>query len=285
MPGQILPPFTSDLDSLQCLFLAYLAWRTLVRVFVFTTPNVGKIHVFTVNREQEAETTEGRGQGWDFADSIFTHQTGLFPVSTWQNSHSHHLILSFPVLLCPPLWFPFNMLNLSHICYLSPRLLAAAGLLSVSHLCLCLRALRPKHMRDQIGGKEPSIRPPRDSTIHSNRSARADVGAACTVRGSWFDFGNNVELNMILTEILVAVWDMWECGWVKDTSAYFVCVWALCSRYLSNEVLLHWTRYSWLYSTHLLFLFPQQRMFGWNESSLPVSMHRDYCINEKVKLK
>lgn len=28
----------------------------LVRVFVFTSPNVGKIRVFTVNREQEAET-------------------------------------------------------------------------------------------------------------------------------------------------------------------------------------------------------------------------------------
>lgn len=58
-----------------------------------------------------------------------------------------------------------------------------------------------------MGGKEPSIRPPRDS-IHANRSTRADVGAACTVRASWFDFGSNVDLNRILTEILVAVWEM-----------------------------------------------------------------------------
>lgn len=33
-----------------CLFLAYLEWCMLVRVFVFTNSNVGKIHVFTVNR-------------------------------------------------------------------------------------------------------------------------------------------------------------------------------------------------------------------------------------------
>lgn len=43
---------------------------------------------------------ERSGGARDFADSIFTHQTELFPVSTWPNSRSHHLTLSLSIYLC-----------------------------------------------------------------------------------------------------------------------------------------------------------------------------------------
>lgn len=70
--------------------------------------NVGKMSLFTVNTQRERERDRKRGregevrwcQRWDFADSIFTHQTELFPVSTWPNSRSHHLALSLSVYLC-----------------------------------------------------------------------------------------------------------------------------------------------------------------------------------------
>lgn len=69
-------------------------------------------------------------QRWVFADSIFTHQTELFPVSTrpLSLSLSHRLTLSLRLLLlsvCLPLmsafWlFPFIVVNFSMICFLSP---------------------------------------------------------------------------------------------------------------------------------------------------------------------
>lgn len=119
---------------------------------------------------------------------------------------------------------------------------------------LSLFALYPKHTRDRVSRKEMSVCPPRDSSIHSNRSARADVGAVYTVRASLFDNNNRVALNAILTELLVAVRELRECGW-GHVRMFWICVCALCSRYLSNKVLLRWTWYSW-YSTHLVFLPP-----------------------------
>ncbi len=57
--------------------------------------------LFTVNRETGRDGGRERSGGArDFADSIFTHQTELFPVSTWPNSRSHHLTLSLSIYLC-----------------------------------------------------------------------------------------------------------------------------------------------------------------------------------------
>lgn len=57
--------------------------------------------LFTVNRETGRNRGRERSGGArDFADSIFTHQTELFPVSTWPNSRSHHLTLSLSICLC-----------------------------------------------------------------------------------------------------------------------------------------------------------------------------------------
>ena len=75
---------------------------------VFVPQSGGKMSLFTVNREREKQR-EGEVsccQRWDFADSIFTHQTELFPVSTWPNSRSHHLTLSLSVYLCFISLFP-----------------------------------------------------------------------------------------------------------------------------------------------------------------------------------
>lgn len=92
-----------------------------------------------------------RGQRWDFTDSIFTHQTELFPVSTWRNSHSHHFIPSVSIFLCvgspsPPFpFFPFSMSNLNRP---PPRCVSA----STFHPCptsVCLHALSPKHTSKQ----------------------------------------------------------------------------------------------------------------------------------------
>lgn len=156
-PGRSFPKsrrqlFTSDLDSLeylQCLFLAYLEWCMLVRVFVFTTPNVGKIRVFTFNRgSRRWKQREGRGQTWDFADSIFTHQTELFPVSTWQNSRSHHLILSFSVLLCPPPLTPFQHVELEpHLLSVSKASCRCRPSVRVPPLSLFARPLSQTHGR------------------------------------------------------------------------------------------------------------------------------------------
>merc|ERR1712035_163857 len=51
-------------------------------------------------REKQREGEVRWCQRWDFADSIFTHQTELFPVSTRPNLRSHHLTLSFSVFMC-----------------------------------------------------------------------------------------------------------------------------------------------------------------------------------------
>lgn len=40
-----------------------------------------------------------------------------------------------------------------------------------------------------------------------------------TVRVSWFDFGKNVALNMILTELLVA-----GCLWLRQGHVHIFCV-------------------------------------------------------------
>lgn len=47
-------------------------------------------------REKQKKGGVRQCQSRDFADSIFTHQTELFPVSTWPNSRCHHLT---PLLL------------------------------------------------------------------------------------------------------------------------------------------------------------------------------------------
>lgn len=102
-----------------------------VHLFVFMPQNVGKASLFTVNRRGGGGQGEGevrRCQRWDFADSIFTHQTELFPVSTRPNSRSHHLAL-FPLGLVvfkplPALFlsgrFPSSILKVSWICFPSP---------------------------------------------------------------------------------------------------------------------------------------------------------------------
>lgn len=41
-----------------------------------------------------------------FADSIFTHQTEVFPVSTRPNSRSHHLALFAALLFCFVFFYP-----------------------------------------------------------------------------------------------------------------------------------------------------------------------------------
>lgn len=138
------------------------------------------------------------------------------------------------------------MLNLSYVCCASPWLLAAAGLPSVSHLCLRL----PSILNTRVSRKETSICPPGHSSIPSNRSARADVGAVYTARASLFD-NNSVGSNAMLNELLAAVRELRECGW-GHVRMFWIWVRALCSRYLSNKVLLRWTWYS-RYSTHMLF--------------------------------
>lgn len=61
----------------------------LFHKLVFMPQNLSKMSLFTVNRERERQREKQREgevrwcQRWDFADSIFTHQTELFPVSTW----------------------------------------------------------------------------------------------------------------------------------------------------------------------------------------------------------
>lgn len=107
-----------------------------VHLFVFMPENVGKTSLFTVNRQGGAlvEGEVRRCQRWDFADSIFTHQTELFPVSTRPNSRSHHLAL-FPLCLVvfkplPALFlsgrFPSSILKVSWICFPSPFFLFRA---------------------------------------------------------------------------------------------------------------------------------------------------------------
>lgn len=124
------------------LFLTYLfAWNRAVSLIsadlfhkpVFMPKKEGKISLFTVYR-QRARQREGEVrwcQRWDFADSIFTHQTELFPVSTWPNSRSHHLRLLLSVysllllyLSLPPgclsVRLPFIVVNFHGICFPSP---------------------------------------------------------------------------------------------------------------------------------------------------------------------
>lgn len=90
-------------------------------------------YLFTVYRQRDRQR-EGEVrwcQRWDFADSIFTHQTELFPVSTWPNSRSHHLRLLLSVyslllfyLSLPPgslsVRLPFKVVNFHGICFPSP---------------------------------------------------------------------------------------------------------------------------------------------------------------------
>lgn len=82
-------------------------------------------------RDRQREGEVRWCQRWDFADSIFTHQTELFPVSTWPNSCSHHLRLLLSVyslllfhLSLPPgclsVRLPFKVVNFHGICFPSP---------------------------------------------------------------------------------------------------------------------------------------------------------------------
>lgn len=90
-------------------------------LFVFMPQNVGVMPLFTVNTERKNGREKERGRvvrwcrRWDFADSIFTHQTELFPVSTWPNSRSHHLTLLLLVFYpLPPLTRPFWQVPFQH---------------------------------------------------------------------------------------------------------------------------------------------------------------------------
>lgn len=87
--------------------------------------------LFTVNTAEERNRGRQRVrlcQRWDFADSIFTHQTELFPVSTWQNSCSQHLrsqstfVLSLPFSRtgCLPGLLPFHCRKPFKVCFTSP---------------------------------------------------------------------------------------------------------------------------------------------------------------------
>lgn len=95
----------------------------------------GKMTVFTVNieREKQREGEVRWCQRWDFADSIFTHQTELFPVSTWPSSPLSPPLLLFlsqsscvlSLLLFSPSGhlsgpFPFNIVNFYRVCFPSP---------------------------------------------------------------------------------------------------------------------------------------------------------------------
>lgn len=127
----------------------------LVRMFVFTTPNVGKI---LLAEGAGAETEEGRGQTWDFADSIFTHQAELFPVSTWRNSRSHHLILSLSVSSRPPPLTPCQHVELEpHLLCVSKASCRRRPSVRVPPLSLFARPLSQTHERPN--GRKGAVHP------------------------------------------------------------------------------------------------------------------------------
>ena len=115
--------------------------------------------LFTVNTEKERNRREREVrwcQRWDFADSIFTHQTELFPVSTWPNSRSQHLTLSLSICLVLSLFFSpsghlsglfsFIVVNIQRICLPCLSLFTISSFLrniffySVSLSVFCSRA-------------------------------------------------------------------------------------------------------------------------------------------------
>lgn len=126
--------------------------------------------LFTVKQPERNGGKQVRWcQRWDFADSIFTHQTGLFPVSTWPNLCSHHLFFFHPQSSCTC----FISLFFSPCCLRLLRSYISAGfvflpwtLLFVSHhqalyllifpflTAICLSAPNPKgvsHQSSQAG--------------------------------------------------------------------------------------------------------------------------------------
>lgn len=196
--------------------------------------NVGVVPLFTVNtkrkkgRENERERVVRWCRRWDFADSIFTHQTELFPVSTWPNSRSHHLTLLLPGPLCfiPSLRslvlsgrFPFNILDFaSPACLVSllsvylplKELTSSPSLLSLEGPRFLLsHRLRPLCERHYAASKQwANIHLSTHVFVYAasqNVSSRADDRAVYTMWVSWFDFWSYVALNIIPKEVPMGV--------------------------------------------------------------------------------